>query len=99
MLCQRRVAQGGCFPLGAVLGICKGVRSTGPGAVHRVEGTAGVCDRTLVLSVWNCVSTCCSCVCDFCNYCARFWLDMVKFATASAWFADACRSATVAWAR
>ena len=29
--------------------------------------------------------------------CARFWLDMVKFSTASAWFTAACRSAAVAW--
>ena len=90
---------GGCFPLGEVLGICKGVSSAGHGAVHVVAGTAGVCNFTLVLSVWNSMSTCCSCVCACCNFCARFWLDIVKFATASAWFAYACWYAAVAWSR
>ena len=70
----------------------------GPGAVHGVAGTSGVCDRTLVLSVWNCVSTFCSCVCDCCKFGAMFWLDMVKFDTESAWFTAAFRSADVAWA-
>ena len=72
--------------------------STGPGAVHAVAGTGGVCDCTLVLSVWNCVRNSCSCVCDFCNFCARFWLDMVKFSTSSVCFVAACRTAPVAWA-
>ena len=79
--------------------MCEGVRYAGPGAFCVVAGTAGVCDCTLVLSVWNCVITCCSCVCDCCNCCARFWLDMVNFSTASAWFTAACLSAAVAWAR
>ena len=99
MLCQRWVARGGCFPLGAVLGIFNAVCYAGPGAVCVVAGTAGVCARTLVLSVWNCLSIFCSCVYACCNCCAISWLDMVKFATASDWLAAACRSATVAWAR
>ena len=63
VLCQRRVARGSCFYLGVVLGIYKGLRSSRPGTVFVVTGTEGVCDRTILLSVWNCVSTCCSCVC------------------------------------
>ena len=75
------------------------MRSSGPGSVCGVAGRAGVCDCTLVLSVWNGVSTCCSYVCAFCNCCDGFWLDMIKFANASAWFAADCQSAYVAWER
>ena len=82
-----------------VLGICEGVCSAGPGAVHKVAGTSGVCDFTLVLSVWNFVITYCICIWACCNCCARFWLDLVKFVIASTWFAAACRSAAVAWSK
>ena len=99
MLCQRRVARNGCFPLGKVLVICEGVRSALPGVISVVADTAGVCNITLVLSVWNCVSTYFSCVCACCNFCARFWLDMVMFSNASDLFAGDFRSTAVARVR